>query len=200
MPASSPRWRYRGKDQIDVHWFTRENGRWLNSGNSVVETLEEARELFSGRSAREEARIKLDARPPIANPQEYLRPFVEFLRREATDPMTLMLQALATHRVVIIGEVHHRPRYWAFNSALVCDKAFPERVGVIFMELPCNDEPLVEQFLAAPTYDPQPIIEILRDMQMGGWPDQAELDFIKTVWEAQPRTAKRTTAPNCACG
>ena len=175
--------RYRGKDQIDVHWFTRENGRWLNSGNSVVETLEEARELFSGRSAREEARIKLDARPPIANPEEYLRPFVEFLRREATDPMTLMLQALATHRVVIIGEVHHRPRYWAFNSALVCDKAFPERVGVIFMELPCNDEPLVEQFLAAPTYDPQPIIEILRDMQMGGWPDQAELDFIKTVWE-----------------
>jgi hypothetical protein len=172
-----------GKERVDVRWLAPENGRWLNNRNTVVETLEEARSLFSRQCSIEDAKIKLDSRPPIANPQEYLRPFVEFLRREADDPQKFLLRALADHRVVILGEVHHRPRYWAFNSALVRAKAFPERVGVIYLELAGNDEPLVRQFLAAPTYDPEPIIEMLRDMQIGGWPDQAELEFIKTVWE-----------------
>jgi len=97
--------------------------------------LDEARSVFSSQCPIEDAKTKL-SRPPIANPQEYLHPFVEFLRREADDPRRFLLRALADHRVVILGEVHHRPRYWAFNSSLVRDKAFAERAGVIYMELP----------------------------------------------------------------
>ncbi len=160
--------------------------RWLNNRNTVVETLDEARSLFSRQCSIEDVKIKLDSRPPIANPQEYLRPFVEFLRREADDPLKFLLRALADHRVVILGEVHHRPRYWAFNSSLVRDKAFAERAGVIYMELPGNDQPLVEKFLAAPKSDPQPIIEMLRDELWVGWPAQAMLDFFKAVWEVNP--------------
>jgi hypothetical protein len=37
-----------------------------------------------------------------------------------------------------MGEVHHRPRYWAFNASLVADPLFAERVGTIYMELPSN--------------------------------------------------------------
>jgi hypothetical protein len=179
-----------GNEHIDVRWLNRANGRWLNSGNSIVGSLDEARELFSGRCAREEAQMRLTSRPPVANPQTYLHPFVEFLRHEARDPMTFLLQALATHRMVIIGEVHHRSRYWAFNSALARDRTFAERVGVIYLELPGNDQALVEQFLAAPTYDPHPLIEMLRDMQLSGWPDQGELEFFKTVWEVNQREPK----------
>jgi hypothetical protein len=178
-----------GKERMDMRWLAPENGRWLNRGNNVVETLDEARTVFSSGCPIEDVKIKL-SRPPIANPQEYLQPFVEFLRREADDPRKFLLQALADHRVVILGEIHHRPRYWAFNSSLVRDKAFAERAGVIYMELPGNDQPLAEQFLAAPTYDPQPIIEMLRDMQFSGWPDQAELEFIKTVWEVNHGLSK----------
>lgn len=172
-----------GKERMDVRLLAPENGRWLNHGNYVLETLDEARSLFSRQSSIEDAKIKLESRPPIANPQEYLRPFVEFLRREAEDPRKFLLQALADHRVVILGEVHHRPRYWAFNCTLVRDKAFAERAGVIYMELPGNDQTLVDQFLAAPKYDPQPVIEMLRDNWQGGWPDQPMLDLFKAVWE-----------------
>jgi hypothetical protein len=51
------------------------------------------------------------------------------------------------------------------------------------MELPSNDQVLVDQFLAASKYDPAPVIEMLRDMLWMGWPDQPMLDFFKAVWE-----------------
>ena len=147
-----------GKERIDLRWLKPEKGRWLNDGNDMVGTLDEARRVFARRWARSEAQAKLSSRPPVANPQEHLRPFVEFLRRGAADPQAVLLQALATYRVVILGEVHHRPRYWALNSSLVRDETFADRAGVIYLELPSNDQVLVEQFLAAPKYDPQPLI------------------------------------------
>jgi hypothetical protein len=49
---------------------------------------------------------------------------------------------------------------------------------------------LVEQFLAAPKYDPQPLIEMLRDNLWMGWPDQAMLEFFKAVWEANQALPK----------
>ena len=108
-------------------------------------------------TAREAVQATPSSGPRITNPQEHLRPFVEFLHRDGAEPKAFLLKALASHQVVIMGEIHHRPRYWAFNSSLVRDKAFAERVGVIYMELPSNDQALVEQFLAAPTEDTQPV-------------------------------------------
>jgi hypothetical protein len=179
-----------GKERIDLRWLKPEKGRWLNDGNDMVGTLDEARRVFARRWARSEAQAKLSSRPPVANPQEHLRPFVEFLRRGAADPQAVLLQALATYRVVILGEVHHRPRYWALNSSLVRDETFADRAGVIYLELPSNDQVLVEQFLAAPKYDPQPLIEMLRDNLWMGWPDQAMLEFFKAVWEANQALPK----------
>ena len=169
---------------IDIRHLQLENGRWLNLGNDAADTLEKARKTFANRCAQREAERILSSRPPIANPEEYLRPFVEFLKREAAEPREFMLKAVATRRVLILGEVHHRPRYWAFNASLVRATNFPQTVGVIYLELPCNDQALVDRFLTAPRYDPQPVIETLRDMLWMGWPDQPMLDFFKAVWEA----------------
>jgi hypothetical protein len=173
-----------GKEGIDMRSLRREEGRWLNHGNDVAGTLEEARKRFARRCAYVEAKEKLASRPAVANPQEHVRPFVEFLQREAAEPQEFLLHALAKHRVVILGEVHHRPRYWDFNARLVRSPEFGRRAGVIYLELPRNNQSLVDQFLAAPKHDPQPVIETLRDMLWMGWPDQPMLDFFKAVWEA----------------
>lgn len=175
------------KSIIDIRSFEWESGRWLNSGNDIRGSLEEARQLFTRRCAYYDAEQQRSSRPPIANPDEHLRPFVELLKREAADPQDFLLKALANHRVVILGEVHHRPRYWEFNSALARAPEFSKAVGVIYMELPSNDQALVEQFLAAPKYDSTPVIEMLRDMLWMGWPDQPMLDFFKTVWEVNQK-------------
>jgi hypothetical protein len=164
-------------------WMRLEDGRWLNDGSDARHTVEEARALVTRVRAGRQAERALSARPPVANPQAYLRPFTQFLQREAADPRQFLLDALATHRVVVLGEVHHRPRYWAFGASLVSARDFPKQAGVIYLELPSNDQALVDRYLATPNYDPQPVIEMLRDNLWMGWPDQPMLDFFKTVWE-----------------
>ncbi|MBI5386404.1 MAG: hypothetical protein HZA90_17170 [Verrucomicrobia bacterium] len=175
---------------IDLRRFEREGERWLNVEQSIWYDIASARARVSAIYARGDAERKLSARPAIANPEEHLRPFVSFLRREATDPQPFLLKALAAHRVVILGEVHHRPRYWEFNSALVRSPEFARSVGVIYLELPNNDQPLMDRFLSANRYDPEPVVETLRDMFEWGWPDQPMLDFCKAVWKVNQALPK----------
>jgi hypothetical protein len=177
------------KQPIDLRWLRPEKGRWLNAGNVRTDTLEEGRLVFDRDCAAKEAQAMLTSRPPVANPQEYLRPFVEFLHREAVDPQRFLLDALKRHRLVILGEVHHRPRYWDFYSSLVRSESFAEQVGVIFLEMHSNDQALVERFLAASHYDPQPVVEMLRNVDLGivGWPDVPVLQLFKAVWETNQR-------------
>ncbi|UCF16506.1 MAG: hypothetical protein JSW59_03420 [Phycisphaerales bacterium] len=164
---------------FDLRLVELEDGKWLNRGQDGAKSLEAAR-THSARSVAFVA--KRPARPPIDHPESYLESFVEFLRTEGSDPLTFVLQALKDHRVTIMGEIHHRPLYWAFNSLLVTQPDFPRHVGTIYMELPSNDQALVDEFLTAQQMDRTPIIKMLRDMLWMGWPDQPMMDFFTTVW------------------
>ena len=157
-----------------------ENGRWLNTGESPHKTIRRARSHFARLCSRY---IEQPVRLKLVNPDVYLEPFVQFLREHAEEPKSFVKKALAKYKVVIIGEIHHRPRYWAFNSYLVAEPDFSKLVGTIYMELPSHAQFLVDKFLKAKKYDPTPVIEMLRDNLWLGWPDQPMLDFFKTVWE-----------------
>ena len=177
-------------EDIDLRTLACENGQWLNDGNSGAASLEKARAKGASLYAILQAEWLRHARSPVADPERHLHPFVEFLKREATDPQEFLLQALAKHRVVILGEVHNRQRYWAFNAALVRSREFVEHVGVIYLELPCNDQSMRDRFLAAPKYDPAPVIDVLRDMHEFGWPDQTTLEFCQAVWQVNQSLPK----------
>lgn len=167
------------KSIIDYRSLEFENGQWLNAGNDVFGDVEEARRKFSiicGRYAERPTRPRMD------NPQAYLRPFVEFLESNAEEPKAFVMKALAKHKVIIMGEIHHRPRYWAFNSSLVADPDFPKYAGTIYMELPSNDQGLIDEFLASEPCDTMLVIRMLRDMLWMGWPDQPMLNFFVRVW------------------
>lgn len=168
---------------LDLRFLRSIDGRWLNEGNDGASNLEQAREKIAKQRQFVATQELRDSRPAVANPAAHLEPFVEFLRQEGREPQAFLLEAMAQHRLVILGELHHRPRYWAFDADLVRAPQFAERVGVIYLELPSHDQPAVDRFLAASSYDPQPVIEMLRDNLWTGWPDQAMLDFFRTVWE-----------------
>ncbi len=136
------------KATVDLRCFERVNGRWLNTGQDLHNDLEAARAKFTRIVALREAARAQASRPPIANPVEHLKPFAEFLRQEAADPQAFALKALAERPLVIMGEVHNRPRYWAFNTALVRSPEFARRAKVIYLEFPINDQPLMDRFLA----------------------------------------------------
>jgi len=169
-----------GVPVYDRRTFGLEDGRWLNKGQSHFSTLERARTSFARYCAHlvQQARV----RPRVEDPEGHLKPFVQFLRAHAQAPKPFVMRALAEHPFTIIGEIHHRPRYWAFNCSLVTDPNFPTHVGTIYLELPSNDQHLVDTFLAGRDCDTTPVIEMLRDNLWMGWPDQAMLDFFMTVW------------------
>lgn len=164
-------------DKRTLGW---EEGRWLNRGQTIFPSIAQARASFARQCAGlvQETQV----RPAVADPQAYIKPFVQFLQDHAEEPEPFVMRAVADHELTIIGEIHHRPRYWAFNGSLVNEPDFPDRVGTIYLELPSHAQPLVDVFLASEDCDTSPVIEALRDMLWMGWPDQAMLDFFVTVW------------------
>lgn len=168
---------------MDLRSLELVKGHWLNNGNGSADSIENARKNIASRRLYETAERLRDNRPPIADPAAHLQPFVDFLKHEAKAPQQWILDAIGKHRVVILGEIHHLSRPWAFNTALVRSPEFARRAGVIYLELPVNDQPLVDRFLAADKYDPELVIDTLRDMGEQGEADQSLLDFFRAVWE-----------------
>jgi hypothetical protein len=164
----------RQETPFDMQSLNLENGKWLNCGNDKFTTIEDARTRFANSCSR--YRSKID------DPDAYLAPFVKFLRNKGEEPERFIIKALSKYKIVIIGETHHRPLYWAFNSSLVADPEFVKNFGTIYMELPSNDQELIDKFLYGKECDTSSVIEMLRDKLWMGWPDQPMLDFFTTVW------------------
>ncbi len=133
------------------------------------------------------SREALSKRPAIVDPESYLKPYGEFLSAHGREPHAFMMEALAQHTLVVMGEVHNRPTYWAFNRELVRDPAFAEVVGTIYLELPANHQRNIDAFLAAGTCQKDLVIQMLRDYHDGGWPNQSTLEFFVTVWEVNQK-------------
>ncbi|MAT70069.1 MAG: hypothetical protein CMJ58_11155 [Planctomycetaceae bacterium] len=172
-----------GSKRIDVRTFELENGRWLNAGNSRYASVEAAESAFRRVLHRRNDLETIRSRPPIDDPDALLADCVAYLREHGQPPLQFVLDALGSHRLVAIGEVHHRPTYWQLNSAIVRDPRFAEVAGTIYLELPMHAQPLVDQFLAAEELNTALVIETLRDNLWTGWPDAAMLDFFVSVWE-----------------
>lgn len=168
------------KTIFDYRSFEFEGGKWKNAGNSSFGSIEDSRLHFRKLCSR---RIKRPKRPAVDDPVAHLKQFVSFLRTDGQNPMTFALSALAENKILIIGEIHHRPLYWAFNSSLASNEKFPKLAGTIYLELPSDKQKLVDKFLAGDKCDEELIIDVLRSFFWNGWPDQAMLDFFTTVWK-----------------
>ncbi len=135
------------------------NGRWLNSGqDGLASTTEEARDNFLRKGERLYKSnlhlLKLRdflKRQPVADPNSHLKPYVEFLHKQGRQPHSFMMEALSKYQMVVMGEIHNRPTYWAFNTELVRDPVFAQTVGTIYMELPSNHQGNIDKFLAQNT-------------------------------------------------
>jgi hypothetical protein len=167
-------------------YFTRslihEDGGWLNTGqagaDSVARCRQIAREAFAYYAARERFR------PAPADPAAYLKGFTDYLKTHGQEPHAFVMKSLAEHQLTIIGEIHNRQVYWAFNSGLAANKDFGKSVKVVYMEFPMNDQPLIDKFLAEKTLNTAPVVQMLRDMFEQGWPDQPTVEFFEAVWKA----------------
>jgi len=187
----------RGEVGYDPRTVFLRDARWLNVGQGFsLPTIEEARYLFaqeceqlyrSGMKDVGEAVEPRWNRQPIADPEAYLKPYVEFLVKQGREPHAFVMEASKKYPLVVMGEVHNRPAYWAFNSGLVRDPAFAQAVGTIYMELPSNHQQNIDAFLARETCQKELVIQMLRDFFELGWPCRPTLEFFVAVWEVNQK-------------
>lgn len=171
------------------------NGRWLNSGHDgLASTIEKARDNFLRKSERmykgnlhQQKRREFLKKQPLADPNSYLKPYVEFLRKQGHQPHSFMMEAFSKYQLVVMGEIHNRPTYWAFNAELVRDPAFARTVGTIYMELPSNQQENIDRFLVQDSCEKELVIQMLRDFFELGWPCKPTLDFFTAAWEVNQR-------------
>ena len=98
-----------------------------------------------------------------------------------------MMEAFSQYQLVVMGEIHNRPAYWAFNTELVRDPAFARTVGTIYMELLSNHQENIDRFLVQNTCEKELVIRMLRDFFELGWPCKPTLDFFIAVWQVNQK-------------
>jgi hypothetical protein len=169
-----------GDGQLTVRYLEFEEGRWASLGEDEAGSLEKGRKLAARFLS---GKVKAVRQAPAAQPDAKLATFVKHLRTCGAEPKELLLEAMASHRLTALGEIHARPLSWAAYTRLVQDPRFAQRVGTLYLELPRNGQGLMDRFLASDTLDPEPVVEILRDVQHAGMPDQALVGFLCELWK-----------------
>ena len=172
-----------GRTEIDTRVLQLEGGKWLSRRNDMSTDLAVARDSFQRWCRTELFRTEmLPPRTRIADPEAYLKPYVDFLRKNAKEPREFVLDALKSHEIVILGELHARQVQWQFAQSVVAHPDFARHVGAIYLEMPVDHQALVDKYIASQRCDPEPIIEVFRSFWEEGWPMQSWLDFFTTVW------------------
>jgi len=187
--------RERGTVGYDQRFLFYADGLWLNSGHDgLTSTMEKARDNFILKSERlykgNLHQIKLRdffKRPPVADPNSHLKPYIEFLQKQGRRPHAFMMKAFSKYQLTIMCEIHNRPTYWAFNAQLVRDPAFARLVGTIYTELPSNHQENIDRFLVQNTCEKELVIQMLRDFFELGWPCKPTLDFFIAVWQVNQK-------------
>ena len=181
----------------DQRYLFFHNGRWLNSGqDELAPALKVARKtfarkceiLYKGDSKRLGKSLVIRwNRPPVSDPEAYLKPYIDFLKKEGYEPHAFMMKAFKKNQLVVMGEIHNRPKYWAFNTELIRDPSFAQTVGAIYIELPSNHQCNINDFLVKNTCEKEIVIQMLRDYFELGWPCKPTLDFFVAVWEVNQK-------------
>lgn len=170
-----------GTSIIEARMLQRIDGSWLNAGSSSFESLVQARAAYAARCARSLGGRLAPPLPGDKGSQERLDGLIAFLREKARPPEALLGSALGKHALVLVGECHHRPRYWNFLTEWIRRNEGNCPLGSLYLELPSHGQAWLDRFLASSDGDPTPVLRLLQDVLVFGWPDQALLDFLQAL-------------------
>ncbi len=170
-----------GEDFVLLNNCWVENGRWVNGGQGLADDYAAAdAQVFEQLPNTLYNLPRIDV---IKNVPDDVSPFVESLSSVTTSPEDFLLEMLASHQLVINGEIHRRKVSWNMLQRLISRPEFPEVAARVFMELPSHHQPLMDQFFSADTLNADIIVKIFQDEQLNGWWDRGEYDFLCRLWE-----------------
>ena len=164
-----------------IYYYSREDGEWLGAGEDLGTDLEDARRVFRDkapgfcRTIQRIAQLKAEPRGEGA--------LVEYLRNTGQPPQEFLLDAVASHRIVVYGELHRRKSSWDLWKQVVSDPRFAQRVGTLFLELSSDRQADMDEFFRVSELDGERILEIFRSVQVNGWYDRGMYEFLMALWE-----------------
>lgn len=170
-----------GDDYVLLNHCWIEDGRWVNAGQGIAEDVESALHKLNTDLPLNHAnlpRIEL-----IKNIPDDVTPFVRFLSGVKSSPEQFLLDMIASHKLVINGEIHRRKVSWDMLKRLIALPNFPKVAGHVFLELPSWCQPIMNKFMASDTLDTEAILRIFREEQLNGWWDRGEYEFICELWK-----------------
>lgn len=170
-----------GEDLVLLNNCWLENGQWVNGGQGLADDTNEALEKLVHQLPL--ALYNLPRIDIIKNNPSDVTPFVNFLSNVNTCPEDFVLDMLASHKLVINGELHRRKVSWDMLKSLISLPEFPVRVGCVFMELPSHHQSSIDRFFELENLDSDIIIKIFQDEQLNGWWDRGEFEFLCKLWE-----------------
>lgn len=165
-----------GEDIVLLNDCWLEDGRWVNRGQRIADSPEDAEKELS--TQLPEALYNLPRIAEINRMPEDVAPFLAYISDVTLSPEEFMLEMLKSHKVVINGEYHRRKVSWDMLKRLISLPGFSDTVGCVFMELPSWHQSTMDKFMESDTLDSNLIFQIFRDEQLNGWWDRGEFEFL----------------------
>lgn len=165
-----------------IRYMIIEDGRWVNDGEGLGgKTPEASQEIF------------LEYAPPRLNkikrigvvskiPTDTIS-FVTYLKEHGCDPKNFILDALANHRLVAYGEIHHRKVSWDLIRSVIASPEFSRSAGTVFLELSSHSQSDLDSYLDSDTKQPQLILKVLGESYLTGWNDKGMYEFLLDLWD-----------------
>jgi hypothetical protein len=103
--------------------------------------------------------------------------------RSLQDPIEYVLGKLEDYDLVMIGEHHWTHEQPAFIENLIKRCYEEHAIDFLFLEFgEFQDQGKIDIFLESKEYDPQPVVEVLRNSTDMGWGYQEYFDIFKTIY------------------
>ncbi len=164
---------------IQYCWI--ENSKWVNAGEDIEFSIENAQTKVKSQLNRLEQRRKRVKQIQFI-PND-ISTYTQYLQNILQSPVDFLLSSLSSHKLVINGEYHRRKASWDILIKLIETPDFAQKTGTVFMELPSHRQNDMDIFMQADILNPEIILSIFRDEQINGWWDKGEFDFICRLWE-----------------
>jgi hypothetical protein len=167
-------------NSFSLRWYELENQMWFTSGEDILNTAEQSRNLFYKYAELQLNNLRREIEISTI-PTDTLS-FLTYLQNNGSNPIEFVTDALRTHKLVLYGEIHRRKISWDFLTSLIQNDLFPEYTGIIFMEMASNKQNEINRFLEDETINTEILLNIFRDYMIMGWSDKGMFDFVIAIW------------------
>lgn len=170
-------------DSYIAHYLTYQSGKWMHEGES----------LFNPDLEKIRTKFRKNLIPFYLNSSHKIKMlntvstdttlFLNYLKKNAVSPKEFIMRQISQYKLVIYGELHRRKVSWDLMQSVITSSDFSKYVGTIFLELSVDGQEYVDRFFNSKDKNPEIILNMFRNEELGGWNDKGMYEFILKLWD-----------------